>query len=325
MSPRVTRPLGLLLVAAVIAAGAEAVASLALFALAAGLALLVACSGLTVAVAAKRVNVARTVVEREVQEDAPVRIRFAVEGPRWLPVGVEAEDHAGGWLEVDAAGAVAELRVGRRGEYRLLPSRVRFRDPFGIFGLARRAGSAEPLLVLPAPLTHANLAPRHPAVNSDPEPDGLQEHIPGTPLARIHWPALARGAGLQARRFAAAPGGLPLVVVDTAGTPDPRAVDWAARTAAGHVLALTRSGGCRVVLPGDAGETTVIGVDAGWRVLHRRLARLRASLQSPPPRGSGDAILVRASQAPAALLRALPRPLPARVVPAAPDRREAIV
>jgi uncharacterized protein (DUF58 family) len=188
-----------------------------------------------------------------------------------------------------------------------------------------RAGTPEPLLILPTPDGQANLHPRHPAARSDPEPDGLRAHTPGDPLARIHWPALARGAGLQVRRFAAAPSGLPLVVVDTAGTRDSHAVDWAARTAAGHILALTRSGGCRVLLPGDATETTVIELEAGWRALHRRLARLEASMlgASPQLAQGTPAVCVRASAAPAGPARATPQALPLGVVPVVSDAFEA--
>jgi uncharacterized protein (DUF58 family) len=271
--------------------------------------------------------VTRTITKREVTEGEPVRLRFDAQGAGRLGIRVEAEDHAGTWFDVGTSGAFSELAVGRRGEYRLLPSRVRVRDAFGIFQRLRRVGAAEPLLILPMPEAAANLVPPQPAVGGDPEPDGLQEHTAGIPLARIHWPALARGAGLQVRRFAASPSDLPLVVVDTAGTRDPQAVDWAARTAAGQILALTRSGGCRVVLPGDARATTVAGPDAGWRAVHRRLARLGGSVDgpAPAPAGAAPAILIRATAAPAALLRALPQPLPPGVVPATTDRPEPLV
>jgi uncharacterized protein (DUF58 family) len=321
----VTRPLGLLLLAAAVAAGAEILASMALFAVGVGLALLTVCAGVTVALAARRVTVARTVVQREVQEDDPVRVRFHVRGTEWLPVRVEAADESGTWLDLGSPGAFAEVRIGRRGEYRLLPSRLRVRDALGIFEWSLHAGPAEPLLILPTPTAHGNLYPRHPTASGDPEPDGLQAHSPGVPLARIHWPALARGAGLQVRRLSASPIGLPLVVVDTAGAENSLAVDWAARTAAGHILALARSGGCRVLLPGDAIETTVVELEVGWRALHRRLARLDGSVPGRPPRlaAGTPAIRIRASAAPAALLRALPQVLPPGVVPLASQDSEA--
>jgi uncharacterized protein (DUF58 family) len=204
---------------------------------------------------------------------------------------------------------------------------VRVRDAFGIFEWPLRSGVPEPLLILPRPDHNASSHPRHPATSPTPEPDGLRPHIAGDPIARIHWPALARGAGLQVRRFAPAPSGLPLVVVDTADARDPHAVDWAARTAAGHILALTRSGGCRVLLPGDATETTLIALEAGWRALHRRLAWLAASpLEAPPGLARGTPVIrVRASAAPAGAGRAIPQPLPVGVVPAVSEAVEARV
>jgi uncharacterized protein (DUF58 family) len=299
-------------------------ASLALFALAVGLMLLIACAGVIAALSARRLTVSRTVIEREVQEGDPVRLRFDVKGIKWLPVRVEAEDPSGAWVDLTPAATFLEVKVRRRGAYRLLPSRLRVRDALGIFEWPLRAGLTEPLLILPTPDGRAALHPRHPAAAPDPEPDGLHAHTPGEPLARIHWPALARGAGLQVRRFAAAASGLPLVVVDTAGARDSHAVDWAARSAAGHIVALTRSGGCRVLLPGDATETTVIELEGGWRTLHRRLAQLEAGLGTPPQLARGAAaIRVRASEAPAALARALSPALPLGVVPVGSEAFEA--
>jgi uncharacterized protein (DUF58 family) len=321
----VRRPLGLLLLAAAVGAVAESVPSLALFAAAVGLVLLIGCAGLTAALGARRVTVSRTVIEREVQEDDPVRLRFDAQGIKWLPIRVEVEDQSGTWVDLAPAGTLLELRVARRGAYRLLPSRLRIRDALGIFEWPLRSGQPEPLLILPTPDGQANLQQRHPTTWSGPEPDGLRAHRPGDPLTRIHWPALARGAGLQVRRFAAAPSDLPLVVVDTAATRDSHALDWAARTAAGHILALIRSGGCRVLLPGDAAETTVVELEPGWRALHRRLARLDASVPGTPPqlaRGT-PAIRVRASAAPAAPAPTSARALPVGVVPVVSEALEA--
>jgi uncharacterized protein (DUF58 family) len=323
----VTRPLGLLLVAAALAAGAETLASLALFALAVGLLLLIACAGLIAAPAARRLSVSRTLIDHEAQEDDPLRLRFDVRGIKWLPVAVEVEDESKAWVDLAPGGTLLEVRVGRRGAYRLQPSRLRARDALGIFEWSLRAGSPEPFLILPRPDQEGDLRSRHAATSPSPEPDGLREHTPGDPLARIHWPALARGAGLQVRRFEAAPTGLPLVVVETAGTCDPYAVDWAARTAAGHILALTRGGGCRVLLPGDATETTVVDLQTDWRALHRRLARLDASLLGTPrqPARGTPVIRIRASAAPAAVARARPRALPVGVVPVVRQRVEGVV
>jgi uncharacterized protein (DUF58 family) len=311
----VTRPLALLLLAAPLAAAAASVASLALFALALGLALITTYAGIAVAVAARRVTVARTISQPEVQEDEPIHVRFDVQGVTWLPVRLEAQHHSGTWMALGQAGATLELTVGRRGTYRLAPSRLRVRDLFGICEWQLRTGQVEPLLILPRPDALADVQSRQSAGTGDPEPDGIQAYAPGAPLARIHWPALARGAGLQVRRVAVASNSLPLVLVDTAGTRDRLALDWAARRAAGHILALARSGGCRVLLPGDARETTVVAPGAEWRAVHRRLATLEASVQSSvrPRDLYGSTVHIRASAAPGAMRRRTP-PLPPGVV-----------
>jgi uncharacterized protein (DUF58 family) len=307
--------IAILLLAVALTAAAASVASLALFAAAIGLALLTACAGVAVALAASRLTVGRTISHREAQEGDPIRLRFDVRGITWLPVLLEARNQSGTWVGLSPAGATVELAVPRPGSYRLAPSRLRLRDALGIFELQVRAGRQEPLLILPAPEGAAGVRPRVRATFDDPEPDGVRPYTPGTPLARIDWTALARGVGLQVRHFSAEPRGMPLVVVDTAGAPNSRALDWTARTAAGCILALARGGGCRVLLPGDASETRITDADGEWRTIHRRLATLAPSAATValPPAGHATAIRVRAAAAPPGLAPA--RPLPPDVVP----------
>jgi uncharacterized protein (DUF58 family) len=294
------------------------VASLALFAVAMGLVLVTATAGMAVALAASRATVARTISAREVQEDAPIRLRFSVQGTTWLPVQVEIEDHSGAWVAIKDRDASLEFCVGRRGAHWLAPSRLRLRDAFGIFEWRLLAGRAEPLLILPTPDGTPRVDAGHSNLVDDLEPDGLRPYAPGTPLARIHWPALARGAGLQVRHFALSPNRLPLVVVDTAGAPNPQALDWAARTAAGYILTLARNGGCRVLLPGDTNETSVTGVGREWRAMHRRLAMLGDSAPSHArtPSARPRSLHVRAAAPPAGLTPA--PPLPRGVLPRSP-------
>jgi hypothetical protein len=113
---------------------------------------------------------------------------------------------------------------------------------------------------------------------------------------------------------------MPLVVVDTAGAPNSRALDWTARTAAGCILALARGGGCRVLLPGDASEASITDVAREWPAIHRRLATLAASAMTFAPRTAGHAtaIHIRAATAPPGLAPA--PPLPPDVVPLATRR-----
>jgi uncharacterized protein (DUF58 family) len=176
------------------------------------------------------------------------------------------------------------------------------------------AGRAEPLLILPAPLASSDARPTRPGLVDDLEPHGVRPYVPGTPLTRVHWPSFARGGGLQVRHLAPPADGLPLVVVDTVGAASLAALHWAARIAAGSVLTLARSGGCRVLLPGDPSATSVVGSGDAWRTMHRRLATLSASpSRFTRPVVAGTAA-VRVSAAAAPLLPAPALGLPAGIL-----------
>jgi uncharacterized protein (DUF58 family) len=322
------RAVGLLLGAAVLIAAAGALASLALFALAVGLLVVVVAAGVSVALAAHRLAITRSVPQREAREDQPIRVDFRVRrlGRLPLPVHLQAQADANSWVPLGERGGTLQLTVGRRGSWQLAPSRLRLRDGLGICEWPLLAGQPELLLILPAPDLRVPVPPRQGAWAADADPDGLQPYVPGSPVGRIHWPALARGAGLQQRRLAAAPSGLPLVVVDTTGASDPRAVDWAAQAAAGIVLRLAGSGGCRVLLPGDQAATTVTDAAMEWRGVHRRLAELDPTNGPGAPRvplraGQASAVYIRAARAPAEALGNQPPPLPPGVVAAASQRR----
>ena len=276
--PVTSRPFALTLLAGALGAAAEGLASVALFAVAVGLALVITFAGVVVALAAHRLTVTRLVSEREAHERHPIRLRFDVRGVEWLPVVLQARDQSGVWVTLNSGGATVELAVPRRGAYRLLASQLRLRDALGVFELGVAAGHEERLLILPLPdLAAGTYRNGGSVLDDDKELDGLRPYTPGAPLGRIDWNALARGVGLQVRHFTPGLNALPLVVVDTTGEPGPRALDWAARTAAGFVLALARQGGCRVLLPGDKAETSITDVDGEWRAIHRRLATLGPS------------------------------------------------
>jgi uncharacterized protein (DUF58 family) len=236
---------------------------------------------------------------REVREDEPLPVRFDVRRVSWLPIALEAQDGTGAWVALAARVGTLAVASGPRGAHRLAPSPLRVRDPLGIAERRLAAGEPEPILVLPRPDAGDGLPALTACSGRDPDPDGLQPYAPGTPIARIHWPSIARGAGLHARRVAAPPGGTPLVVVDTAGGPDRAAVDWTARVAAGQILRLTGAGGCRVLLPGDRTPTAVADT-AAWRAMHRRLATLAASGDrwSPPLLARESVIRIAAANAP---------------------------
>lgn len=305
------RPLTLLTCATTIGVGSAALASLALFALAVGLVLLVGAAWASLALCARRLTVRRIVASSEVQEDSPLRLRFAVRRRARLPVRLEIQDESGGWVAVEDRDVSVQLRVGRPGAYRLAPTRMRLRDPLGLFERRMLVGPGQSLLILPAPLPSAIVHLPHSRVIDDPEPQGLQPYAPGMSLSRIHWPTLARGAGLHVRQLAPPPNGLPLVLVETAGAVSRAALDWTARSAAGHILTLARRGGCRVLLPEDRDATSVVGAGDSWRAVHRRLATLgdlpRRTTPSPVPAGVA-AVHVRAAAAPVRLPPAPPLP-----------------
>jgi uncharacterized protein (DUF58 family) len=304
------RPLTVLTCAAVAGAASVGLASLALFTLAVGIVILLGADWAVVALSARRLNVQRVVPRHEVQEDSPVRLRFAVRCDAFLPARLEVEDHSGRWLEVKDGNASVDLRVGRPGAYWLGPTRMRLRDPLGLFERGMLVGRAQPLLILPAPVSPATIRRARSGLIDDPEPQGLSPYAPGASFARIHWPSLARGAGLHVRQLTPARDRLPLVVVDTAGATSRDALDWTARTAAGYILTLSRLRGCRVLLPGDRNATPVVGADGSWRGVHRRLATL-GDLPPPtaPSRAAATAAVhVRAAAAPARLAPAPPLP-----------------
>jgi uncharacterized protein (DUF58 family) len=289
---------------------AAGVASPALFAIGIGMLLLPCAAWLLLASSACWVALERSVVPCEVREDAVVRIHFSVRAARWLPVRVEVEDHVGGWLAIERGRGQLELRVPRPGTFCLSPSLVRLRDPTGTFERRLAAGRPERLLVLPAPQRGSIARRPRFGLAGEIDPDGLRPYVPGTPLVRIHWPTFAKSGELQARHFAPPPCRLPLVVIDIAQTSRSEALDWLVRTAAGHVLELAQTGGCRVLLPGEANPTSVVGVGPAWWEVHRRLASLAPASASDRPRLAlaDAAIHLRATDAPVTLPPAPPLP-----------------
>jgi uncharacterized protein (DUF58 family) len=294
------RPSALLMMAVAAATASAATTATALFAIAVGLALLAASGCLTLALAYGRITVVRSLSTHEVQEDAPIRLQFDAQGKMRRLLRLEVEDHHGGWVTLRGARVTVELCVRQPGAHLLAPTRLRVRDAFGIFERGALAGHSEHLLILPAPRGEAPFLARSSSTLEDPVPGGLQMYAPGAPLARIHWPALARGAGLHVRLVEPSPEPLPLVVVDTDGAAGSHAVAWTARTAAGYIFTLARAGGCRVLLPGDPTPTTVTTLGAPWQTLHRRLATLGRHTPGRGLTAAGDAqaLRVRAAAAP---------------------------
>lgn len=287
----------LLLGAAALTVIAGAVPVPALLPVAIGLAVVTAGACGVTTIAVRRMAITRSVALREAREDEPIRLRFEVARLGRLPVTLEVETAEGVWLPLSPRGGSVDLLVGRRGAHRLGPSQVRVRDALGIFERRSAAGRQEPLLILPAPDNRlAGAPPGGGPAGLEEEPDGVRPYTPGTPLSRIHWPALARGAGLHVRRVAPGPEALPLVLVDTDGDHGPGALDWVARAAAGWILHLVRAGGCRVLLPGDRAATTVTSA-VEWRAVHRRLALIERCAGAIPSGASGRTLRIAAAAA----------------------------
>ena len=304
------RSLALLLAAAALAAAAGGLPAPALLVPAVGLVVVTAAAWATVTLALRRVSVWRGVPTPEAIEDSPVGVRFDVDGLGRLPVRLEARLVGDAWLPLAAGVAAVPLTVGSRGSHWLRPSALRLRDALGIAERRLHVGRSELLLALPRPDAGALGPEILTSSTDDVDLDGLVPYTPGTPIGRIHWPTLARGAGLHARRIAPAAGAIPLVIVETGGGPAPEAVDWAARVAAGVILGLARTSGCLVLLPGDRVATTVTGTGDQWHRMHRRLALLEPSSRGAgrPPSAGREAGVVRidARRAPAVAARPWP-------------------
>jgi uncharacterized protein (DUF58 family) len=104
------------------------------------------------------------------------------------------------------------------------------------------------------------------------EIDGLREHVEGTPASRIHWPSVARGAGLMERKLISETDSRPLVVLDPRAPASPEALDAAVRAAASLCVHFARRRGCALLLPGDRRATVVEPDLLGWPQAHVRLA-----------------------------------------------------
>jgi uncharacterized protein (DUF58 family) len=270
--------------------------------------------------AARRIVVTRTVDRHELLEQQAFTLTYAVGGVRGLPIRIDVQTAVGAWATLDPVRPTqVACVIDRPGAHVLEASIIRIRDDIGLLSRIVRAGQIEAMLVLPVPDPLALATARRGAeLKGDPEPDGLRPYVPGTTMSRIHWPSASRGGALQERHFVTAQDHLPLVVVETTGVEDGSAMDWVARTAAGHMLALASQGGCRVLLPGDRSPTTLTDVLGHWPVIHRRLAALepgRAPVSSALT-NERDILYVRASSAPSEAL--VPRTaLPAGVAPLA--------
>jgi uncharacterized protein (DUF58 family) len=252
------------------------------------------------------VSVRRAIVLEQVVEGEPFRVLVTLRyGPLGLP-GAELHDPlAGGTISLAVPPAPlrgrrgATVRVqaalGTRGLHRIPAPRVRVRDPLGLFFSERAGDGAEELLVLPRTepvLLHPaggdlrRLAAGNHAGEDPPaavELDGLRPYRPGTPATRIHWPALARGAGLLERRLRAEAEGVPLVILDPRDGGRTELLDAAVRAAASLTLWLARGGGCRLLIGGERRALAVERDLRAWPSAHARLALVQGGTSAQAP------------------------------------------
>lgn len=257
---------------------------------------LAAGSSIWVALAARGARVERTLGAKRVVEDEVLPVRVNVATPWPLP---------GGEVIDPLLSAPAPLRAGRRSEriridvrfarrgLRVLePPRLVLRDPLGLAVRTVAPRDAVPVEVLVLPRTEPVLVSPEPDASgagralaalagaAEVELDGLRAYRPGSPASRIHWPPLARGAGLLERRLRPDGDGRPLVVVDPRAPRSSEDLDAVVRAAASLVIALARAAGCAVLLPGERRATRIERDLGAWPAAWARLALVE---EGPPP------------------------------------------
>ena len=261
-----------------------------------------------VAAAARGASVARELSSHRVAEEEPLTVRLTARaGALPFPGGALEDPLLPEPAPVHSGRAVArvriEVRFARRGARALAAPRLALRDPLGV--ARREVGEEGEDRVLVLPRVHPVIAAGEgsplqtggraaPVAGAEMELDGLRPYRDGAPATRIHWPALARGAGLLERRLRPEGEGRPLVVLDAAGPVATEDLDAAVRAAASLAHALARAGGCSILLPGDRRATALEPDGRGWPAVHARLAIVEAG---PPPHAGGSALAAAAASA----------------------------
>jgi uncharacterized protein (DUF58 family) len=269
-----------------------------------------------VALAARAAHIERHLDSDRVVEDEPIEATIEVRRGNWgLPGAAVIDPLAGKPVALHAAmslisgGRSASVRIvacfPRRGIRRIEPPTLIVADALELARVVRESPSpAQEILVLPRAervkwVPGAGEKWRRAAGATSVEPlgatevDGLRPYRQGTPASRIHWPALARGAGLLERRLRADTESRPLVVVDARGSGPPEHLDAAVRAAASLVLELGGRTGCGLLLPGEHRPLEVEPDLSAWPVAQARLALVEGG---PDARAPGLAPGARSSQ-----------------------------
>jgi uncharacterized protein (DUF58 family) len=263
-------------------------------------------------ISARGAHVSRQLPGERVIEEQPLAATIEVRRGRLGLPGAEVVDPFTG-SRLDLAGPLSLLRGGRtasirvvtrfarRGLHTLSPPILVVSDPLELCRAQSVSPSrAQQLLVLPRTepvrwLTSGRsrrLAVLDGHATSETlaavDLDGLRPYRPGAPASRIHWPALARGAGLIERRLRADGDTRPLVVLDARlprGAHAEEILDAAVRAAASLTLELARSGGCGLLLPGEQRPTTIDPELSTWPAAYARLAVVEGDQARAPALG----------------------------------------
>jgi uncharacterized protein (DUF58 family) len=261
--------------------------------------------------AARGASVTRRLHGDRIEEDQPLEATIEVRrGRLGLPGGQVLDGFTGGTMTLSSArGGVGRderstvrvvARFPRRGRRRFEQPVLSLQDPLGLTRV-RKAGSgaSEELLVLPRTERVGRLADEfgaHPEAPADAaaseafaatEVDGLRPYRPGAPASRIHWQALARGAGLLERRLRTEAATGPMVVLDARTSGPHELLDAAVRAAASLALELARRSGCELLLPGERRPIRLGGDMAAWPGAHARLALIEGGPDTPAPAFGG--------------------------------------
>lgn len=242
-----------------------------------------------IASAARGVSVTRRLSALSVMENAPLAVRIEVQAGR-LPLapGFVDEPLLPEPSPLPAGGRRARVRVEatftRRGRRVLPPPALVLRDPLGLAQRVVGGGAPDEVLVLPETFPVVSTGgggqgvPAHAravlTAAAETEIDGLRPHREGAPASRIHWPAVARGAGLMERNLRSEADSRPLVIVDPRWAASRDDLDATVRAAGSLVLHFAHRGGCTLLLPGDRRGAVIEGDLLGWPSAHVRLALL---------------------------------------------------
>jgi uncharacterized protein (DUF58 family) len=253
----------------------------------AALVLLGAGAAAWIGLGARGAAVRRTIEKRSVVEEESLAVRIeATSGRLPLPPGWIDEPLLPEPVRLTAGRTRARVRVdvtfGRRGRRTLAPPALVLRDPFGLAQRVLAGPHADEVMVLPRVLPVRATANGGEGVHAharasllsaaETEIDGLREHREGTPASRIHWPTVARGAGLMERKLISEADSRPLVVLDPRAPASHDALDASVRAAASLTVHFARRTGCGLLLPGDRRAVTIDPDLLAWPQAHVRLA-----------------------------------------------------